>query len=340
MATNQISNVIQQLHRVMLVHEAPDGQLLESFVNCREESALEALVRRHGPMVWNVCRRVIHNHQDAEDAFQATFLVFVRKAASILPREMVGNWLYGVAHQTALKAQATTAKRRTREKQVMEMPEPAMTENECSNDLRPVLDQELSRLPDKYRVVIVLCDLEGKTRTQAAQQLGWPEGTVAGRLARARTTLAKRLAQRGIVFSAGTLAAVLSQQAASACLPSAVMTTTIKTAALVAAGQAMATAAIPANVAALSHGVIKAMQFTKLKTATALLLTLGMVPLTTAKLAWGQAGPKQAENDPKVALANLAPDPARPRAKKSTQEFHQFHRHEVRLDYSRELHDG
>src|ERR1700733_8622356 len=150
MATNQISNVIQQLHRVMLVHEAPDGQLLEGFVTHREKSALEALVRRHGPMVWNVCRRVIHNHQDAEDAFQATFLVFVRKAASIIPREMVGNWLYGVAHQTALKAQATATKRRTREKQVMEMPEPVTSEQEGWHDLQPVLDQELSRLPDKY----------------------------------------------------------------------------------------------------------------------------------------------------------------------------------------------
>ena len=306
MATHQMSNVIQHLHRVLAVQEAPDGQLLESFVNRREEAALEALVRRHGPMVWNVCRRVIHNHQDAEDAFQATFLVFVRKAASIIPGEMVGNWLYGVAHQTALKAQATAAKRRTREKQVMEMPEPAMTEQERWNDLQPVLDQELSRLPDKYRVVIVLCDLEGKTRSQAAQQLGWPEGTVAGRLARARNTLAKRLVQRGIVVSGGALAAVLSQQAALACLPSAVMMTTIKTAALVAAGQVTATAAIPANVVALSQGVIKAMQLTKLKIVTALLM-LSMVTLTTAMLAWGQTGPKQAQNDTNVALANLAP---------------------------------
>src|SRR3984957_17497000 len=110
MAINQISNVIQQLHRVMLVHEAPDGQLLESFVNRREKSALEALVRRHGPMVWKVCRRGLRNHQDAEDAFQARFLVFVRKASSIVPKELVGNWLYGVAHQTALKANGAAAK--------------------------------------------------------------------------------------------------------------------------------------------------------------------------------------------------------------------------------------
>ena len=148
MATSQMSNVIQHLHQTMLWQEAPDGQLLESFVNRREASALETLVRRHGPMVWNVCRRVLHNHQDVEDAFQATFLVFVRKAASIVPREMVGNWLYGVAHQTALKANAATAKRRTREKQVTEMPEQVMTEQEHWTDLQPVLDQEISRLSD------------------------------------------------------------------------------------------------------------------------------------------------------------------------------------------------
>src|SRR5260370_26525048 len=102
MATSQVNNVIQQLHKAMLVQEAPDGQLLESFVSRREAAALETLVRRHGPMVWNVCRRVLRNQQDAEDAFQTTFLVFVRKAASIVPKEMVDNWLYGVAHQTAL----------------------------------------------------------------------------------------------------------------------------------------------------------------------------------------------------------------------------------------------
>jgi RNA polymerase sigma factor (sigma-70 family) len=110
---------------------------------------------------------------------------------------MVANWLYGVAHQTALKARAPAAKRKGRERQVVEMPEPAVAEQKLWRDLRPVLDQELSRLPDKYRVVLILCDLEGKTRKEAARQIGCPEGTVAGRLARARVLLEKRLAQRG-----------------------------------------------------------------------------------------------------------------------------------------------
>ena len=126
-----MNKVIQHIHRIALLQaadERTDGQLLESFVRRREAAALEALVRRHGPMVWGVCRRILHNHHDAEDAFQATFLVLVRKAATVRPRKMVGNWLYGVARQTALKARATRAKRQTRERQVMDMPEPAVTE--------------------------------------------------------------------------------------------------------------------------------------------------------------------------------------------------------------------
>src|SRR5262249_27234943 len=154
-------------------------QLLEGYVRGREEAAFAALVRRHGPMVWGVCRRVLHSHQDAEDAFQATFLVLVRKAASVVPREMVANWLYGVARQTALKARATTARRRAREKQVTAMPEPPLEQQALWDDLQPLLDQELGRLPDKYRAVIVLCDLEGKTRKEAARHFRLPEGTVA-----------------------------------------------------------------------------------------------------------------------------------------------------------------
>src|SRR5262249_13878664 len=151
-------------------------------------------------------------HHDAEDAFQATFLVLVRRAASIASREQVANWLYGVAHQTALKARATVAKRKGRERQGAEMPEPAVPEQDRWDELRPLLDAELSRLPDKYRAVVILCDLGGKTRKEAARQIGVPEGTVAGRLARARAMLAKRLTQRGVTLTGGALAAVLSEK--------------------------------------------------------------------------------------------------------------------------------
>ena len=174
-----------------------DRQLLKDYISRRDDAAVAALVQRHGPMVWGVCRRVLHNHHDAEDAFQATFLVLVRRAASIASPELLANWLYGVALQTAMKARATAAKRKGRERQVADMPEPAAVEQKLWNDLRPLLDQELSRLPDRYRVVIVLCDLEGHTRKEAARQLGLPEGTVGSRLARARVLLEKRLGQRG-----------------------------------------------------------------------------------------------------------------------------------------------
>src|SRR5438445_8240641 len=220
MATNQLRRVIQTLRGGTALPQdgagLTDGQLLESYVGSREEAALAALVRRHGPMVWGVCRRVLRNWHDAEDAFQATFLVLVRKAASLASPELLANWLYGVAHQTALKARATTAKKRARERQVTEMPEPAVTEQNLWNDLQPLLDQELSRLPDKYRIAIVLCGLEGKTRKEAARQLGVPEGTLAARLARARVKLAQRLARHGLAVSGSALAAVLSPSAVSA----------------------------------------------------------------------------------------------------------------------------
>src|SRR5437868_2368531 len=156
MATSRLSEVVQHLRRALLLRDGAgltDGQLLERFVADRDDAALAALVRRHAPMVWGVCRRILQDHHHAEDAFQATFLVLVRKAASIVPREKVANWLYGVAHQTALQARRSAARRRAREKQVTQMPEPVVTEQDLWRDLQPLLDQELSRLPDAYREV-------------------------------------------------------------------------------------------------------------------------------------------------------------------------------------------
>jgi RNA polymerase sigma factor (sigma-70 family) len=151
-----------------------DGELLARFLSSRDDNALAALVRRHAPMVWEVCCRLLHNHHDAEDAFQATFLVLVRKAADV-PRQAVANWLYGVARQTAVRLRATAAKWGRRERQVVNMPEPTVAEVRDS-DLQSVVDEELSHLPEHYRGVIVLCDLEGLTRKEAARQLGIPEG--------------------------------------------------------------------------------------------------------------------------------------------------------------------
>jgi RNA polymerase sigma factor (sigma-70 family) len=287
MVTDQTSRVIQHLRHAALLRDGAglsDGQLLGCFVERRDEAAFAALVKRHGPMVWGVCHRLL-NPQDAEDAFQATFLVLVRKAATVLPREMVGNWLYGVAHQTVLHARRTAARRKGRERQVANMPEPAVTDEDRWPDLQPLLDEELSRLPHNYRAVIVLCDLEGKTRKEVARQLGVPDGSVAGWLARARAMLAKRLTHRGVALSGGALAAVLAQQAVSAGVPDSVVDSTIKAASLSAAGKAARAGAISAKVAALTEGVVKAMLFTKLKAVSAVVLILGIVATGTTFLA-------------------------------------------------------
>ncbi len=171
-----------------------DGQLLDRFVTRREAGVFAVIVNRHGPMVLGVCNRVLRNHHDAEDAFQATFLVLGRKAASVKPSEKLGNWLYGVAYQTAMKARATRARRQALEIHLANIPEPASARENDQDDLLPQLDRELSRLPAKYRIPVVLCDLEGKTHREAAALLEWPIGTVSGRLSRARAILATRLA--------------------------------------------------------------------------------------------------------------------------------------------------
>src|SRR6516162_6914991 len=231
MPSSSMNAVIRNLRKTVCLQNEDglaDAQLLERFIEYRDEAAFAALVSRHESMVMGVCLRVVHNHQDAEDAFQATFLVLVRKAASIASRGLLANWFYGVAYNTALKAKASNIKRQAKEKQVTEMPDPAMAEQELlSDDLQALLDQELSRLPEKYRVPIILCELEGKTRKEAAQQLGCPEGSLSTRLSRARVILAKRLARHGLAVSGGSLAAVLLQNAASACVPLSVASSTI-----------------------------------------------------------------------------------------------------------------
>jgi RNA polymerase sigma factor (sigma-70 family) len=312
-----MSEVIEHLRRAVFLWDRPDmtdGQLLERFISNRDESALAAIVRRHGPMVWGVCRRVLSNHHDAEDAFQATFLVLVRNATSIRQREMVANWLYGVAHQTSLKARAMMAKRRAREKQGNEMPElKAVAEPDLWRDLQPLLDQELSRLPDKYRVAIVLCDLEGKKRKEVARQLKIREGTLSSRLTMARRMLAKRLGRHGLGVSGGALAAMLSQNA-SASVPTSMVSSTIKAAMMFAAGQAAATGAISARVAALTEGVLKTMLLTKLKTAMAVLLVVAIVGVGSGGLfyrtqAAEPASPQregQTTEDSQPSLASIA----------------------------------
>jgi RNA polymerase sigma factor (sigma-70 family) len=276
MPTSPLKQVIRQLRTASEGDGAgrTDGELLTRFLSHGDNDALAALVYRHAPMVWGVCRRLLRSPHDAEDAFQATFLILVRKAATVMTRQMVGNWLYGVAHQTAVRLRATAAKRGVREMQMLDMPEPAVAKAP-DGDLLLLLDQELSCLPEKYRVLIVLCDLESKTRIEVARQLAIPEGTVASRLARARGMLAKRLVRHGLAVSGGSLAAALSQTVASASVPTSVLSSTIKVTALLAAGKAVGVISGP--VAALTEGVLKTMLMSKLKAVVAVVLVLAFI---------------------------------------------------------------
>lgn len=270
-----LQTIIRHLHGPALPHDLSDGQLLDRFLARRDESAFELLVRRHGPMVLGVCRRVLRHTQDVEDAFQATFVVLVRRAHAVVPRENVANWLYGVAYRTALKARALAARRRVREREVVEMPETEAAGRERLAELEQRLDRELSALPDAYRMAIILCDLEGKTRKEAAKQLGWAEGTVASRLARGRSLLASRLSRQGMMVPAGVLAAALAERAAACGLPPMLVADTIR-AGLASTGLAAA-GALPANVAALSEGVLRTMLLNKIKIATAVLVACALL---------------------------------------------------------------
>jgi RNA polymerase sigma factor (sigma-70 family) len=257
--------VLARIRRALPKAGPTDGDLLARFVAAGDEEAFAALLGRHGPLVLSVCRRLVRHEQDAEDAFQATFLVLAQKAGSVARRDSVASWLYGVAYRTALRAREAAAKRRSRERQVEELPHPAVRPEEPQDWL--ALYAALDGLPEKYREAVALCDLEGLPRREAAARLGVPEGTLSSRLAAARRLLAARLARRGVILPAGALAA-------SAAVPAALASSTVKMASLVAAG---GLAAVAPPVAVLVKGAFRAMLLTKLKlaAAAALVLVLG-----------------------------------------------------------------
>jgi serpin B len=255
--------VLRHLRRVRppaAAGDPTDGQFLERFVAQRDEAAFEALLRRHGTMVWNVCQRVLANASDADDAFQATFLVLVRKAGFIAKRDSVGSWLHGVAHRVALDARAVAGRRRAHERQAAARLAGAPAGDGTWSEVRQVLDEELGRLPEKYRAPLVLCYLEGKTNDEAACLLGWTRGTIAGRLSRARDLLRDRLTRRGLAFSSGALTALLAADAVSAAAPGDLLTLTL--------GAALRPA--EASVAALAEGVLRTMVVSRLKVFTVL----------------------------------------------------------------------
>jgi RNA polymerase sigma factor (sigma-70 family) len=255
-----------------------DLALLERFLAERDESAFAVLVGRHGPMVWATCRRALGDTPDAEDAFQAVFLVLLRKASSISRRELLGPWLHTVAVRTAGKVRARAARRQLHERVVTPMPEPTPTLPEDARDWQPLLDEELQRLPEKYRRALILCDLQAQGRSTAAQALGVAEGTLSSRLARGRELLRRRLVRRGFTLTALALGAVLTS-GASAAVPAPVVLATTR---------AAVTASPSAAVAALTEGVLHTMFVAKVK-GLALVVLLAAGLLGSLSLVWALA---------------------------------------------------
>ncbi len=279
MSSAQVSPILRFIRQLAVGRkdsELPDHQLLERFATRRDEAAFAALLRRHGPMILSVCQSVLHKVHDAEDAFQAAFLVLAQKAGSIQRRESVSSWLYRVAYHLAVKAQANAARRKNHEKRAAVMPsaDPLLDLN--LRELRGVLYEELDRLPEHYRSALVLCYLEEKTQEEAARLLGWTKATVNGRLQRGRELLRKRLRQRGLALSASLVASALGLSAASAAVPAKLTASTLRAAANLVAGKGtLEGVAVSANVAALVEGA-NTMFVNKTKIATIFLLALGL----------------------------------------------------------------
>ena len=292
-----------------------DQQLLERFASGRDasaEAAFEVLVLRHGPMVLRVCRNVLRNSNDAHDAFQATFLVLVRRRGSIRQLESVGGWLYGVACRVATRARVDAARRRAVEQRaalrVVEAVDPSERDESVSGEFRPVIQEEVRRLPPKYRDVLVLCYWQGLTQDQAAVQLGCPLGTVRSRLARARDLLRRRLSRRGLTPLAGTVTAALDGSNASASalsrfpVPSELVHSTIKAASQVAAGQATAQVA-SGLVSSLVQGFLWSVTMSKINSVVVGLALVGMVGFgMRVAVSNGQVAPQQGKISKKAAL--------------------------------------
>src|SRR5262249_20276407 len=250
-----------------------DGELLERFQTTHEEAAFTLLVQRHGPMVLGVCRRLLGNAHEAEDAFQAAFLVLARNAVSIHRRDSLGSWLYGVAYRVAAKARARSVRRRTQETAaVTDLPCADPRDEPAWHEVRRVLDEEIHRLPEKYRVPVVLCYLEGKTHEQAARELAWPKSSLSARLGRARQLLHQRPTRRGVAPSAGFLG-VPPRAEASAAVPALLPLATVHLAVRAVTGK-VAAASAPA--VALADSVGKGLPATKLLLAAGLVLGVSL----------------------------------------------------------------
>lgn len=277
------------------------SQLLAEFAKDRNPEAFEKLTRQYGPMVYGVCRRVIGNHHDAEDAFQATFVALAQNAASIVCPEGITVWLYRVAYRIASKSKMNLAIRKQQELSMYDVPEQTASNVRLWAELEPELDGELNKLPEIYRMPILLVDIAGISHRDAARQIGCPEGTLASRLNRAHQVLADRLTRRGIIVTTTTLGALLAQNVASAAVPTSLIYSTVTSATTIGATHSPVAIAtffqrldsIKSTVQALTYG----------KIALATITTLGIL---AASLKLLQLQPAAVQNEPQRSRATLA----------------------------------
>jgi cobalt-zinc-cadmium efflux system membrane fusion protein len=304
MANEALRHVLQLLRGAAGpkgVRELEDPQLLERFVAQGDGAAFEVLVWRHGGMVLDVCRRCLHNQHDVEDAFQASFLVLVRRARSIRKGQSLGSWLYKVAYRVALRTRQAAARRLDQERRAPALAAPEACRPESTAELRPVLFEELERLGEKYRLPVVLCYLQGLTTAEAAKRLGCPKGTVHSRLSSAREKLRMRLVRRGITLPATGLGTLLLAGAGAAAVPAGLVAATLKTAALAVSGKALPTSSATSQVAALAEGVLQSMVMTKLRLAGIMLLALGALGVSAGQFIAPALGDKP-DSGPKAFL--------------------------------------
>jgi RNA polymerase sigma factor (sigma-70 family) len=298
--SSPILHLIRQVVEDQSVRQLCDRDLLQRFGDQRDEAAFDTLLRRYGPMVLDVCRGVLGNEADAEDAFQATFLILARKAASIRKSASVGSWLHGVAYRTALKARAQLA---TRQKTESRAPARPISEPDdlTWREVRQVLHEELTGLAERYRVPLVVCYLEGKTQDAAAALLGLAKSTLKERLERGRSLLRARMVRRGLGPAAALIATAWPSTIASACVQATLVSRTVTAASLFAAGQAAPAGVISVKVAALTEGVLKTMLLSKIKSAAALALLLSACVGGALAFLPGVAGPNETAKHAAVA---------------------------------------
>jgi RNA polymerase sigma factor (sigma-70 family) len=313
MSNSSLDTVVRHIRRMAMgtnYRECSDAQLLQQFVSQRDDAAFTALVRRHENLVWRVCWHALAHVQDTEDAFQATFVVLAHSAAKIDKREMLGSWLHGVALRIALKAKRDAARRRRHEREAANVPKRKQVSELSWREVCQVLDEEVQRLPEKYRTPFVLCVLEEKSLAEAARLLGWKLGTVSGRLSRARKQLQDRLTRREIRLSAVVASLALTHSAATASVPAGLSATTIHTALSYLVRPDAAANVLPANVATFVQGAMKPMLSTKIKLAAVMFLAVNCGMAGVALSAREPADARLEEDPPAAKTANTKADAA------------------------------